>query len=112
MILDCGEAGAFEPFDRYAMYAASRGMSLDDLLDEFAALRAKNLRAIGEMNITPKQLDRRGRHPQLGPVTLRQLLATWVVHDLNHLHQIAKCLGYQYREHIGPWREYLSFIDR
>jgi DinB superfamily len=112
MILERGESNAFEPFDRYAMYQSSKGKSIDELLENFATLRDENLSALSTMNLTPEQLDRRGTHPDLGPVTLRQLIAAWVVHDLNHLHQVAKSMAFQYRDTVGPWRAYLSILPK
>lgn len=110
-ILEYGEARTFTPFDREAMFAASRGKSLDVLLDEFAALRAENVRTLREAGLLPSDLTRLGRHPDFGPVTLRQLLATWVVHDLGHLRQIARTMAAQYAAEVGPWRAYLSILD-
>ncbi len=112
IILEHGERKPFEPFDRYAMYEASRGKSMGELLHTFAELRAKNLDALRAMDISPEQLALRGTHPELGPVTLENLLATWVAHDLNHIHQIAKSMAFQYREGVGPWREYLTVLPR
>lgn len=111
-ILEHGESRAFVPFDRYAMYEACRGRSMAELLDEFAALRAENLRDLRAMNLSAEQLARRGLHPELGAVTLSQLLATWVVHDLGHTHQIAKAMAYQYRDEVGPWVAYLTILPR
>jgi hypothetical protein len=110
VILEHGPAQPFEPFDRYAMYEASKGKTIHELLDTFASLRAKNLDDLEVLHLTPAQLALEGTHPELGTVTLQQLLATWVVHDLNHLHQIAKAMAYQYRMNVGPWREYLSIL--
>lgn len=110
MILEHGESKPFEPFDRYAMYKDSAGKSIDELLATFAALRDQNVTALRAMNLKPEQLDLRGTHPELGRVTMRQLLATWVVHDLNHIHQIAKCMAYQYGEEVGPWRVHVGVL--
>ena len=110
VILEQGESQPFAPFDRYAMFEASRGKSMADLLHTFATLRAKNLADLRARNLTPDQLDRRGTHPVFGGVTLRQLLATWAVHDLNHLSQVAKAMAFQYRHEVGPWKEYLSIL--
>jgi hypothetical protein len=110
IILEHGEARAFEPFDRYAMYEASKGRTIAELLDEFESLRRENLRVLEAMNLTEADFARRGTHPALGPVTLGQLLATWAVHDLNHIHQIAKCMAWQYKDEIGPWREYVGVL--
>ena len=112
LILAHGTAQPFPPFDRYAMYEDSKGKSLAQLLDEFAALRQQSLTDLEALHLTPAQLDLEGMHPALGKVTLRQLLATWVVHDLNHIHQIAKAMAYQYRDQVGPWQEYLSILPK
>jgi DinB superfamily len=109
-ILSAGPSVPFPPFDRYAMFENSKGKSLSDLLQTFATLRAKNLADLKALELTPEQLDLPGLHPDLGPITLSQLLATWVVHDLGHLHQIAKSIAFQYREDVGVWREYLSIL--
>lgn len=111
-ILEHGEARPFEPFDRYAMYERDRGKSIEELLDTFERLRGENLAALRAMNLDEEKLSRRGMHPALGSVTLRQLLATWAVHDMNHLHQIAKSMAYQYRDEVGPWWEYLTILPR
>lgn len=112
LILEQGESAAFPPFDRYAMYEASKGKSIDELLDSFAALRAENLDALRALALTPGQLELRGTHPQFGPVTLRQQVATWAVHDLGHLHQVAKAMAFQYRDEVGPWKELLTILPR
>jgi uncharacterized damage-inducible protein DinB len=111
MILQHGEGRAFEPFDRFAMFEESEGRSLDDLLAEFARLRSENLRQLAEMNLTPKLLSKRGTHPELGTVTLSELLSTWVVHDLGHIGQIVRVMSAQYREAVGPWRAYLPILS-
>jgi hypothetical protein len=110
IILTEGEARAFTPFDRFAQFEASRGKTLDELLEAFAALRAGNLVRLGSFGLTPADLTRRGRHPELGPVTLGQLLATWVAHDLSHLGQIARVMGKAYTEAVGPWTAYLPML--
>jgi hypothetical protein len=110
IILEHGPDRPFEPFDRYAMYEASRGKSINDLLEEFETLRARNIRELREMRLSPADFQKRGTHPALGPVTLGELLATWVVHDLNHVAQIAKAMAYQYQGSVGAWREYLSIL--
>lgn len=107
IILEHGEARAFEPFDRLAQLEESQGKSLEQLLDEFATQRAESLQALQAMALTAADLDRRGCHPAFGTVTLRQLLATWVAHDLDHVMQIARVLGSQYADEVGPWRAYL-----
>lgn len=112
IILEHGESQPFPPFDRYAMYEASQGKTMADLLTEFAQEREKSLAELRALKLTPEQLEKHGTHPALGSVALKQLLATWVAHDLNHLHQIAKAMAYQYRNEVGPWREYLTFLPR
>jgi hypothetical protein len=84
---------------------------LPALLDEFASLRQQNLQALRALNLTDADLDRRGRHPELGVVTLRQLLSTWVAHDLDHIVQISRVLASQYSDEVGPWRAYLRIIS-
>jgi hypothetical protein len=111
MILEEGESRAFEKFDRFAQFDASRNRTLPSLLDEFAALRRENLRQLAALHLTDADLDRRGRHPELGVVTMRQLLATWVAHDLDHLMQISRVLARQYSDEVGPWRAYLRIIS-
>ena len=111
MILDSGETRAFEPFDRWGQERASAGKSLEQLLDEFARLRAKNLRELRELNLKQDDLARRGRHPELGVVTLSELLATWAAHDLTHLHQISRIMAHQYRDAVGPWSVYLGVMQ-
>lgn len=110
LILESGETKAFVPFDRLAQARESAGKALAELLDEFAKLRAENLRGLRGMNLRPEDLTRRGRHPALGVVTLSQLLATWAVHDLTHLHQLSRILAHQYREGVGPWSAYLGVL--
>jgi hypothetical protein len=111
-ILEHGEKTPFPPFDRYAMYEASKGRSMAELLETFAELRARNLDDLRALNLSPAQLEQRGTHPDFGPVTLGQLLATWVVHDLGHTHQIAKAMAYQYRNAVGPWRHFLTILPQ
>ena len=102
----------FTPFDRFAQFRDSQGKTLAQLLDEFAHLRAKNLETMRGWRLTERQLDLEGEHPELGRVTLRQLLATWVAHDLGHLSQITRVMAKQYRDAVGPWRKYLTIMDR
>ena len=111
IILDHGEARAFDKFDRFAQYAKSEGRTLASLLDEFGALRQANLSELATLGVTNSDLARRGRHPELGTVTLRQLLATWVAHDLDHVMQISRVMARQYSHEVGPWRAYLRIIS-
>jgi len=111
MILEFGERRVFEPFDRCAQERESQGKSLGQLLDEFAELRAENLRALRTLNLQPADFDRLGRHPALGMVTMSELLSAWVGHDLTHLHQISRTMAYQYREAVGPWSKFLGVMQ-
>lgn len=110
-ILQFGETRPFETFDRFAQERESAGHSLPQLLDEFARLRAENLRDLEALNLTADDLALRGRHPALGVVTLSQLLSTWAVHDLTHVHQISRVMAHQYREAVGPWTAYLGVLQ-
>jgi predicted CopG family antitoxin len=112
IILARGPHRRFTPYDRFAQFRESEEKSLSDLLDEFARRRAGNLATLAEWHLTKSQLDLEGEHPEFGPVTLRQLLATWVAHDLGHVAQTARVMAKQYREAIGPWRAYLPIVDR
>jgi hypothetical protein len=110
-ILENGEARPFDPFDRFAQSRESQDKSLEQLLDDFARLRKENLAALLALNLQPEDLSRRGRHPALGVVTLQQLLATWAVHDLTHIHQISRVMACQYRDAVGPWSAYLGVLQ-
>jgi hypothetical protein len=111
MILEFGETRGFEPFDRWGHERESAGKSLGQLLDEFARLRSDGLAELRAMNLQPEHMERRGRHPALGVVTLSQLLATWAIHDLTHLHQISRVMAHQYDAAIGPWHAYLGVLQ-
>jgi hypothetical protein len=111
MILEFGEGRAFEKFDRLGQVNESRGKSLAQLLDEFTGVRAENLNNLRSLNLQNEDLNRRGRHPSLGVVTLSQLLATWAAHDLTHLHQLSRIMAHQYREAVGPWSAYLGVLQ-
>jgi hypothetical protein len=111
VILENGEARPFEPFDRFAQLKEGQGKSLDQLLDDFARRRGESLAALQALNLQPEDLKRRGKHPALGTVTLGELLATWVVHDLTHLHQLSRVMAHQYRDAVGPWSAYLGVLQ-
>ena len=111
-ILEQGPDRRFPSFDRFAQFRESEGKSLADLLDEFARLRAENLATLAGWRLTDAQLALEGEHPAFGAVTLRQLLATWVAHDLGHIAQTARVMAKQYRDAVGPWRAYLPVMDR
>jgi hypothetical protein len=111
VILGQGENLMFEPFDRFAQFEKTKGETLNDLIEIFAVSRAKNLETLRAMNLTEEKLKLKGIHPELGEVTLEQLLATWVVHDLNHIKQIVTVLAYKYADNVGAWKEYLSILQ-
>ena len=110
IILEHGESRPFEPFDREGWISARADKTTAELLDEFELARAAGLEALRFMEGT--DLGARGTHPAFGPVTLGQLIATWAVHDLNHLGQIVESLAKRYRDEIGPWRAYLPIVNR
>ena len=112
LILAQGPQRRFTPYDRFAQFRESQGKSLVELLDEFSRLRAASLQTLAAWRLTDDQLALDGEHPDFGPVTLRQLLATWVAHDLGHVAQTARVMAKQYREAVGPWRAYLPVMDR
>lgn len=110
VILEHGPNRPFDPFDREAQFNESDRKSLPTLLDEFNTLRRDNLERLRALNLQPAQLELKGTHPALGPVTVRQLLATWTAHDLAHIVQISRVMAKRYKEHVGPWAEYLSVM--
>jgi hypothetical protein len=105
-----GEVRQFPAFDRRGEIYESRSMKLEEVLERFAQVRAENLRTVRSWGLGPQELAMPGRHPALGDVTLAQLMATWAAHDLNHLHQISRVMAYQYREAVGPWREFMGVM--
>jgi hypothetical protein len=111
IIVENGEARPFDPFDRFAQVNENQEKSMEQLLDDFARLRTENLAALQDLNLQPEDTKRRGKHPALGVVTVSELLATWAVHDLTHLHQLSRVMAHQYREAVGPWRAYLGVLQ-
>ena len=113
ILLENGEARPFDPFDRFALLKEGQDKSLviDQPLDEFARLRMENLAALRALNLQHEDFTRRGRHPALGVVTLSELLATWAVHDLTHVHQLSRVMAHQYRDAVGPWSVYLGVLQ-
>lgn len=109
-ILEEGDRRAFDPFNRTAMFEAHRGRTMDQLLDRFAEVRRVSVAALDALSLSAPDLARIGRHPAFGPVTLGQLLATWVAHDLDHVAQIARVMAKRYATDVGPWREYLPIV--
>lgn len=112
IILAQGPERTFAPYDRTAQFRESEGKTLAAMLDEFAAARRENLVTVRSWHLTDAQLALEGMHPVFGTVTLRQLLATWVAHDLGHLVQVGRVMAKRYRDAVGPWRAYLSVMDR
>ena len=111
IILAFGISKPFTPWDRFAQYEESKGKTLDQLLDEFAAVRKENMQWFSSLNLTETDLDRTGMHPKLGEITLRNLLSTWVVHDLTHIAQITRVMAKQYKEEMGPWPEFFRILN-
>jgi len=111
IILAQGEILTFEPFDRFAQFEKSKSKTLSELIETFAVSRTENLVILHEMNLTEEKLKLKGIHPELGEVTLEQLLATWTVHDLNHIKQLATALARKYAENVGVWKQYLSILQ-
>jgi hypothetical protein len=111
IILAQGESRVFDKYDRLAQFERSRNKSLGDLLTEFAHLRSANLEKLMGWQLTAEQLQLKGTHPALGEVTLENLLATWPVHDLTHIRQIAIFMAHQYEDAVGPWKQYLSILE-
>ena len=112
LILAQGPHRRFAPFERVVKPQGSQKQSLDDLLDEFARLRAANLTTLAGWRLTDTELALEGEHPEFGVVMLRQLLATWVAHDFGHVAQVARVMAKQYRDAVGPWRAYLPILTR
>jgi len=110
-ILESGNKKAFDTFDRFAMYKESKGKTMQQLLKEFEAIRKKNIEWLRSLQLTATDLDRKGLHPKLGEVTLANLLATWVAHDLTHISQITRVMAKQYKEAVGPWREFFRIME-
>jgi hypothetical protein len=111
-ILEFGEVRPFDPVNRFAQKETSRGRALSSLLDEFARARTSSLARLRVLEVDERKLALRGRHPEFGPVTARELLATWVVHDLGHIAQIARVMSKRYSTEVGPWRAYLPVLTR
>lgn len=111
LILSGDSISSFEPFDRFAQFENSKGKQLEELLSEFEQLRAENLKLLRSKQLSIKDLQQKGEHPELGQVTLSQLLAAWVVHDLGHIAQISRVMAKQYKNEVGPWPKYLTILN-
>lgn len=112
VILGQGDNRTFEPFDRLAQFERSKGKPLGDLLTEFGYLRNANIEKLIRWQLTPEKLALKANHPELGEVTLEQLLSTWVVHDLTHIRQIVTYMANKYSDNVGPWKAYLSILNK
>ena len=111
IILEFGLSKPFTPWDRFAQYEESKGKTLLQLLDEFERIRKENMAWFKSLNLKETDLDKKGLHPKLGEVTLRNLLSTWVVHDLTHIAQVTRVMAKQYKEEMGPWPEFFRILN-
>ncbi len=112
IILSDSDIKTFEPFNRYAQFKVSENKTIHQLLIEFSELREQNIRILKELNVTNEQLRLKGMHPELGEVTLKELLACWVTHDLGHIAQIARVMAKQYKDQVGPWTAYIPILNK
>lgn len=112
IIMNDSEEKTFTPFDRFAQFEESKGKTLEDLLNEFETLRDQNLQQLKSFGFTESELQRKGIHPELGEVTLSQVIATWVTHDLGHIAQISRVMAKQYKNEVGPWTAYISILSK
>ncbi len=110
IVLGTSERTTFEPYDRFAQFEMSKGKSLATLLSEFETLRKENLNTLRSKNLSEKDLTRTAIHPSLGTITLKNMLAAWVVHDLGHIAQVSRVMAKQYKDEIGPWTKYLTIV--
>ena len=111
IILEHGTSSSFVPWDRFAQYEESKGKNIHQLLEEFSAKRIENINWLKSLNLTKDDLGKKGMHPKLGEVTLRNLLSTWVVHDLTHIAQITRVMAKQYKTEMGPWVEFFRIMQ-
>lgn len=112
IILSNSPNKTFEPFDRFAQQRQGKARAMTDLLEEFKKLRTKNIKELLSFKIDEKTLKKKGIHPELGEVNLKELLSTWVVHDLGHISQISRVMSKQYKDEVGPWKEYLGILKK
>ncbi|MCB0643947.1 MAG: DinB family protein [Phaeodactylibacter sp.] len=111
IILSDAQDKTFKPFDRFAQFQAQQGKSMDELLQRFKTLRAANLKTLEAFNLNVTHWSLTGMHPELGPVTLKELLSTWVVHDLGHIAQVSRVMAKQYGTEVGAWTAYLGILN-
>ena len=112
IILSDSRNKAFVSFDMNSHIAYAKTKSMEELLNEFARLRADNIKILKAMNLTPEELELTGLHPEFGKVSLKELLATWVTHDLGHISQISRVMACQYKDEVGPWKKYLGILNK
>ena len=112
LILSNKPEKVYESFDRFAQFEDSQGKTLDQLLDEFEKLRTQNLKKLRGFSISSEDLAKEATHPDLGITNLKQLLSSWVVHDLSHIAQIARIMAKQYKYEVGPWKAYINFLNK
>lgn len=112
LIMQHSDSQTFEPYDRFAQFKLSEGKSMSDLLEEFGSCRKNNISILKGLNLSEEDLKRKAIHPSLGLVTMKQLIAAWVVHDLGHIAQISRVMAKQYQTEIGPWSQYLTIVQR
>ncbi len=111
IVLSDGNEKTFKSFDRFAQFQESKGKTLGQLLDEFKTVRLKNIEILKSKSLNENDLERKGIHPVFGEVTLRNLLSTWVTHDLDHFFQIVRVMAFQYDKNVGPWKVYLRILN-
>jgi len=112
IILSISADNVFPPFDRFSQFEDSKGKSLGELLQEFESLRITNIQKLRDLQVSDQDFEKTGVHPTFGKVTLSQLLATWVVHDLDHIYQVVRVMAKQYKEEVGPWIEFLKILHQ
>jgi len=111
VILELGMEGSFVPFDRFTQFEESKGKNMEELLQEFEDLRKQNIKELDDLDLKEEQLDLKSNHPNLGVVSLRQLLSTWIVHDLVHINQVTRVMAKQYKTATGPWAQYMNLLQ-
>ena len=111
MIMEHGNTKTFVPWDRFAQYEESKGKSLQQLLYDFEIIRKENIVWFKALQLTEADLDKKGSHPKLGEVTMRNLLSTWVIHDLTHIAQVTRVMAKQYKEEMGPWLQFFRIME-
>jgi hypothetical protein len=111
IILGNKDNKTFEPYDRYAQDKLYSSQTTEELLAEFKILRNQNIQKLLSWNLSENDLNKQGIHPDLGTVTLRQLISTWTVHDIVHLNQVSRVIVKHYAEDVGPWKAYIKLLN-